>query len=518
MPKDGPPTPSDIHLELCLDPSDLPLLIKHAAAGRRGRAVPLRMLWHDTSHGALAAHGLALTEHTAARATIWRLDRIERANGDFWIPGGAKACIAASADQAAVVGHIPNGAAEALIAIAAFEGEVRTLPPHDAVNLAVLSGELRTAVARSAVCRLALSGAAPRVTDVALALADQLRVSVPPASVAAEAYAAARIALPPKHVGAPILSRELSAEHAFEHIVAHLLDVILHYAPRAARRDGPEPVHQMRVALRRLRSAFSLFKPAVHSEAVATAQTELKAFGHVLGPARDWDVFLAGTCDEVVALFPGEAPIRRLAQKARRRRDTAYVALSNYLAGPAFRHLAIRLVVLATTRPWRMSSPPAMSESGPSLPDDPTGNLGPSGMADDGALTAVDLADFAAHALRKRFRRLVSVGDDISGFPADVLHAIRLDGKRLRYAAEFFAPLFPRRETRRFIKRMMVLQERLGILNDGAVASGLLKDIGQLQTHAGGLVRGYVAAGGTDSRDRIARSWKRFRRQEPFWD
>jgi CHAD domain-containing protein len=512
MPKDGPLTPPDLQLELCLDPSDLPLLIKHAAAGRRGRGVPLRVIWHDTPHASLAAQGLALTEHTTARATTWRLDRIQPANGDFWIPGEARDCIAAAADQAEVAGHIPGGLSDVLIALAAFEGEVRTLPPVDTVHSAVLWGELRTAVARSAVCRLTLSGAASKVTDVALALADQFRVSVPSASLAAEAYAAARVALPPKRLGTPVLSQDLSAEDAFAHIVAHLLDVVLHYAPRAARRNGPEPVHQMRVALRRLRSAFSLFKPAVRCEAVATAQAELKAFGQVLAPARDWDVFLAGTCGEVIALFPGEAPIRRLAQKAERRRDAAYVALSSYLGGPPFRRLGIRLVALAATRPWRMSSNQAMSQTEPSESADPAG------ATDEEQLATIDLADFAAHALRKRFKRLVSAGDDIGGLAAELLHAIRLDGKRLRYAAEFFAPLFPRRETKRFIKRMMVLQERLGVLNDGAVANGLLQDIGQMQSHAGGVVRGYVAAGGASSRDRIARSWKRFRKQEPFWD
>jgi triphosphatase len=86
--------------------------------------------------------------------------------------------------------------------------------------------------------------------------------------------------------------------------------------------------------------------------------------------------------------------------------------------------------------------------------------------------------------------------------------------------AEVFAPLFPGKATRRFLRRLSVLQDRLGVLNDGAVADRLLAEIHATKgarAHAGGLVRGFLAARAGDARGRIARAWQRFGRLEPFW-
>ncbi|MBV9811754.1 MAG: CHAD domain-containing protein, partial [Acetobacteraceae bacterium] len=86
-----------------------------------------------------------------------------------------------------------------------------------------------------------------------------------------------------------------------------------------------------------------------------------------------------------------------------------------------------------------------------------------------------------------------------------------------RYAAEFFTPLFPSRSMKRLGRRLTALQDRLGHLNDGAVASGLLGEIGQANGFAGGAVRGFVAAQGGDVRDRMLRGWRRLHRFDPDW-
>jgi triphosphatase len=89
--------------------------------------------------------------------------------------------------------------------------------------------------------------------------------------------------------------------------------------------------------------------------------------------------------------------------------------------------------------------------------------------------------------------------------------------KRLRYAAEFFAPLFPGKQASRFIRRLAVLQERLGLFNDTAVAEALLRDLNSTPGHAAGLVLGFTAARGARSRPKIADAWVRLRRVDPFW-
>ena len=133
---------------------------------------------------------------------------------------------------------------------------------------------------------------------------------------------------------------------------------------------------------------------------------------------------------------------------------------------------------------------------------------------------ALGLEAFASRALARRLHRLAAAGEAIEHLDAAALHAIRLRAKRMRYVAEVFAPIYPGKATRRFMRRLARLQDRLGRLNDSSVADGLLGEIGAGaggRAHAAGLVRGFLAARGGGARGRIARAWARFHRLEPFW-
>ena len=100
------------------------------------------------------------------------------------------------------------------------------------------------------------------------------------------------------------------------------------------------------------------------------------------------------------------------------------------------------------------------------------------------------------------------------------LHDIRLHAKRLRYACEFFSPLFPGRNTSRFLRRMSALQERLGLINDGVVAQSLMAELPERapgRAYATGVVRGFVAGQSNSGLRKLERTWQRFLRIEPFW-
>jgi triphosphatase len=273
----------------------------------------------------------------------------------------------------------------------------------------------------------------------------------------------------------------------------------VHYAPLATVGDGTEPVHQMRVAMRRLRSALALFRPVVACAEFEAAKAGLRGLGHALGSARDWDVFVTGTAGAVAAAFADDAAVGKLVAAAGRRRDACYAELRDVLDGPAFRHLGITLAVLAAARPWEAANGGAAA-AGTNTPRD--------------ALEA-----FAARALSRRLRHLTSSGDDIAELPDATLHTMRLRTKRLRYGVEMLAPLYPRREARRYLRRLAVLQERLGHLNDGAVATALMGELGRAggRSYAAGVVCGFVAARASNTRARIAKSWRKFRRLDAFW-
>ena len=142
-----------------------------------------------------------------------------------------------------------------------------------------------------------------RCIRLALELTQELRLSVPALSLSAEAFAAAGRAVPAGPLGAPDLPPGLSVGDACGFVCAHLGRVIQHYAPLAAAGGETEPVHQMRVAVRRLRSALALFRRAAACPELDAAKAGLRALGQALGPARDWDVFGTGIGEAVAAAF-----------------------------------------------------------------------------------------------------------------------------------------------------------------------------------------------------------------------
>ena len=362
-----------------------------------------------------------------------------------------------------------------------------------------MQGSVRAVAGEHRACRVMIEGPDQAVLALASGLVDELRLAVPRVSLAAEALAVTRgVAPSARRQGAPELPAGLTVAAAFAYVVGHLTDVILHLAPAAADgQEGPEPVHQMRVAARRLRSAIKVFRRAVHCPAVEAADAGLKALAKRLGPTRDWDVFMTETGAAVAEAFPDEKRLQRLLAAAERRRRADHVALRDFLQGVEFRRLGIELAYLAGGQAWQAAL------------DEATQNE-----------LATSLNAFAARVLDRRLKRLAQADDDITDLEPTALHAIRLRAKRLRYAAEIFAPLYPGKPTNRFIRRLTTLQDRLGAVNDAAVAAGLLNEVvgaGGGQAFAVGLVLGFVGAHGAKARERADSAWRKFHRLAPFW-
>ncbi len=460
------------------------------------RSQPWRVVWHDTTDMALAADDLALSEQRG----VWRLEPLLPAADPVaavWPPGAPAPVLAEAADPAALTARLP------VRPIVSCVGNLRTLAltiGDAAVTLSVLDAELRTVERHTPIARVWLEGEDPACGTLALQLAEPVALAVPRRSLAAEALAAVTGAdCKPRRLGAPELPAAQGPGEAFAGIVGHLADVILYWAPRAAVRDGTEPVHQMRVALRRLRAGLSVFRRAVGGPSIEAVTAEARHLAGLLGPARDWDVFCAETGAAVNDAFADEKAVARLLAAAERRRRDAYVALSAFLGSAAFRSFGIRLAMVACGTAWQAELTEEQRE-----------------------MLAGDLTAFAARVLQRRLKRLLHVGEDIAGLDAVSLHELRLDGKRLRYAAEMFSPLFARKDTRRFLRRLTELQECLGLLNDGAVAGTLMAELagarpGAERAFAAGVVRGFVAARGGAARKDIVGAWEKFRRLEPFW-
>jgi triphosphatase len=467
----------------------------------RMRSQPWHLVWHDSLDHGLAKDGQALSEQRGE----WRLEALLPSadpRAAAWLPGTpapqlGETVLGAAADAASLI------QSRQLRPVASCEGSVRTLALQAdgvPVSLTVLDAELRTVTLRAPVCRVWLEGDDAPCAALALALAAQTGLAVPRASLAAEAMAAVmNEPVRPRRLGTPALTVGQSPGEAFACLVGHLADVILYWAPHAALRDGTEPVHQMRVALRRLRACLSVFRRAVSGPATDAVAAEARHLAALLGPARDWDVFCAETGAAVIDAFADDRAVARLLAAAERRRLEAYAALAVFLNSAEYRCLGIRLATLAGGTAWHAALSPEQR-----------------------AMLEGDMAGFAARVLQRRLKRLLHAGEDIAALDVPSLHGLRLDGKRLRYAAEMFSPLFAGKDTRRFLRRLTVLQESLGKLNDGAVAGTLMAELagarpGAERAFAAGVVRGFVAARGGAARKDIIAAWGKFRRAEPFW-
>jgi triphosphatase len=485
-----------MELELCLAPSDAPRLPRLTVLApmrrERLRSRAVQIVWHDSADKALARQGMALAEQRPG----WRLERLHPGS-ETWPPGMPAPVLASGRDPTSLGQAVPD----ALMPVAAFKGRASSLPlttERGPVALTLLNGSVHTVAGERAITRLHLDGSAPAVQSVALALAGELPLSVPRASFAAAAIAVATGGSPPpRRLGAPDMPAGLSVGAAFAHVVSHLTDVILHFAPAAAAgNQGTEPVHQMRVAVRRLRSALKVFRPAIRCPDVEAIDVGLKALAARLGPTRDWDVFVTETGASVARTFSTEKRLQRVLAAAERRRRACHEELRAYLATSGFRQLGIELACIAGSQDWHAT-------------------LGDTEHAE----LAVPLEAFAAGVLNKRLKKLQQVEGDVTALEPAALHAIRLRAKRLRYAMEIFAPLHPGRSTSRFIRRISKLQDQLGAFNDASVAAGLLDELsgGGGQAFGSGLVQGYVGAHGERTRKRIGRAWHKCQHLTPFW-
>lgn len=201
-----------------------------------------------------------------------------------------------------------------------------------------------------------------------------------------------------------------------------------------------EALHQLRVALRRLRTVHAVFAPLLGDETSARLDRAVRNLARTCGRARDLDVLWARA----------DAGQRGL---LRQRREGAWHGVAGALGAATTRHLMLDLAEWSALGAWRDA-------------------------AETAQLRAMPLMDFAAAALDRRLRRVRRHGRHFPELADEARHTLRKDSKKLRYAVEFFAALHGgeavAKRRRAFLRALKALQERLGELNDLAVERALL--------------------------------------------
>ena len=151
--------------------------------------------------------------------------------------------------------------------------------------------------------------------------------------------------------------------------------------------------------------------------------------------------------------------------------------------------------------------------------------------ADERKLTS-PARDFARPLLKRRHRTLVALGTDLAHAAPEARHAARLAAKKLRYATEFFAPLFPKKRTRSYRKALAALQDDGRLTNQQLadlvglsasqcsrrrMAARLAGELAGAQSPAAAAFSGWAAARAAARSEALATVWTRFTKTRPFW-
>jgi triphosphatase len=248
----------------------------------------------------------------------------------------------------------------------------------------------------------------------------------------------------------------------------------------------PEYLHQMRVAMRRLRSTLRAFRDVLGAEFVRDADLGLKAIARASGAARDWDVFATQTLPAILDTGDDTAARRSILADVRARRRAARDSMREALRSP--RHAQ---VILALAR-W-LSQPAPQSGDG------------------------TDLTAFAARAAAKRHRKLVERARHVDRMDAAARHKLRIEAKRVRYIFEGFAPLFRAKPVKAYLKALAQVQDDLGEANDAVVALRHLREVAMPEALAR-RAREKLEAREREAAARLARHFEQLAAMKRFWE
>ena len=273
-----------------------------------------------------------------------------------------------------------------------------------------------------------------------------------------------------------------SADSALRRIVADCRKQIATHRAAVQASDDPSGIHEIRVALRRLRAAAGLFRGVVHEpREVQFIDAGARRLARAFAPARDLQVFLNETAPDApsdVLRIGGKLVGRRVARARAVLGDTRFAEFDQ------------RLARFAEARPQT------------------------------GGETLIAFArralDRCEAKVRRRGRGLANLK------PAD-LHRLRIAAKKLRYAVSFLAPAFQSDAAEGYANATIGLQDALGLMNDRVVSAHVLADIAQAGRSMKGVKRscdrltGRLARPSRGQKRGLKRAWKAFKKSEPFW-
>jgi inorganic triphosphatase YgiF len=296
---------------------------------------------------------------------------------------------------------------------------------------------------------------------------------------------------------------------AFQSIACDCLRQLIANIPVMHARN-PESLHQIRIALRRLRTAISLFSEIVRDGQVDRIKAELKWLNSELSPARDLDVLLDEVMKPQIRQHPDHRGLKSLYCSFARQRLRDYQRAEKAVHSQRYCKLLIETFAWIEIGEWVT----ATDEVTRQRRDWP-------------------IEHFAADQLSWRRKKIMKKGKNLDELDPVRYHQLRIQVKKARYATEFFANLFQDKKSARRSTRLLGtlkrLQNSLGGVNDVITRKSLCTDIlsrqgrslngtaGRDRAFAAGLITGSQEARCDELLSDALKAYAQLKDTKPFW-
>jgi len=239
----------------------------------------------------------------------------------------------------------------------------------------------------------------------------------------------------------PKLSKNTPLDDSFRLVMGNVLDHI-HANIAAAQQGDAEGIHQLRIGIRRARSALRLYQMVLPFNMYTRFDRRLRNYGRAFGEARDWDVLLTETMAEDWPAIPQIRARAAPAQCHLRQQVNALLKPDQHFSVLIQRMGSWADSVQLVETPMRAMAPKMLTRLATKV-----------------------------RKRRKRARR-----DDL-----EALHRLRKSAKWLRYSVEFVGGLYGKRKVNRYLSTVKQAMDQLGVVNDAIVAERLLRKMNLLE-------------------------------------
>lgn len=513
----------EIELKFLLDET----AARHVMAGVKRLAAPqsraqwrkLTSVYYDTPDHALKAAGIALRLRRMNRRWVQTVKVGAAPRGGLqsvgeWecvAPGGRLALDLVAepdvrADIEALVGD--SDLAPVCETVVRRSTSVLSLEGGASAEVAIDVGEVRAGGASAPLIEAEfelLSGTPGALYELAGMLVPEPALRLSRLSKAGRGYLLAREGvieppLVPRFQAAVPLTAEMTAEQAAREVLRECFEQIAINAAVVCASDDPEGPHQLRVGLRRLRSALILFEGPLACPQLGALREGLRTLGRAMGRLRDLEAILGDVVAPLGREHAHEPGFRALAAALGEEAQTERARARAHIRAPHSQAFLLDLARFIETRGWLLSQD-----------------------LDQTVRLAEPVDQLAARMLDARWRKVEKRAKRIETLGVEARHDLRKALKMMRYVADFAAPLYSKKRVSPFLKSMRRLQTVFGSLNDVAAAHALLDgpaapgaDSLAVQRASGWVIGASLERSKADWADAKA-AWRELSKGDPFW-